>query len=102
MINSSIGWVSYEPVSKAKSYNLAIPISEPAAPTAPASTTLFVPVAGLATWGKVLESFGLFSDPTLSLLKLIVLLLLNPKVGDPVTLLSSNEGPNPKFTRLIL
>ena len=90
-------WVSYEPVSKAKSYNLATPISEPAAPTWPASITLFVPVAGLAVWGKVSELFGLDSDPTLSLLKLIVLLLLNPKVGDPVTLFNSNEGPNPKF-----
>ena len=89
--------MSYEPVSKAKSYNLATPISEPAAPTWPASITLFVPVAGLAVWGKVSELFGLFSEPTLSLLKLIVLLLLNPKVGDPVTLFSWNEGPNPKF-----
>ena len=86
-------WVLYEPVSKAKSYNLATPISEPAAPTWPASITLFAPVAGPAIC--VLD--GLFSDPTLSLLRLIVLLLLNPKVGDPVTLFSWNEGPNAKF-----
>ena len=86
-------WVLYDPDSKAKSYNLATPISDPAAPTCPASITLPLLSAGPA----ICVALGLPSDPTLSLLKLIVLVLLNPKVGDPLTLFNWNEGPNPKL-----